>query len=140
MLTTSSNPRHTISHIKLGPFAVTNILSSSLENFATPARGSVCYQNITPPPANAKNLVHTRFFKYGVCGPSRNRTYTIGFGDRCSTTKLWTRGEAVKRDSYLVLTRRTRVHIGASNRYGFPENIFSQIIQTMGSNQRVITS
>ena len=23
-------------------------------------------------------------------GPSRNRTYTIGFGDRCSTTKLWT--------------------------------------------------
>ena len=46
-----------------------------------------------------------------MCGPSRNRTYTIGFGDRCSTTKLWTRGEVVKRDSYLALTRRTRVHI-----------------------------
>ena len=30
-----------------------------------------------------------------LSGPTRNRTSTIGFGDRCSTTKLWTRAGSI---------------------------------------------
>lgn len=57
----------------------------------------ICSQHLRFLRANVPRLLGpaTKKTPFGVLlgGPSRNRTYTIGFGDRCSTTKLWTRGD-----------------------------------------------